>query len=232
MRKFVIAAALMLTATTAYASGSAVWKDGVSGFTFSYPDSWSAQTVDTPSVKARIAGPIAEDDATCRMKAVKDGRIKIYPKQLVKQAVPQFLNRDFWQTELDQYENGMITEYYAPASMGSEGDATAIKATWVQDFGGGKVVMYGTMIGSLYGDSRYVMSCSARKSAYKKYAPLFYSMMSSVKLDSQYAPFATGAYRDFLGDAPVIIPHSQPGTDNREAPDNLLTRMKNLMFAP
>lgn len=231
MRKFAMVAAVLLYATTAQA-GSAVWKDGISGFSFSYPDSWSSQTVDTPSVKARIAGPIAEDDATCRMKAVKDGRIKIYPKKLVKVAVPEFLNREFWQSELDQYENGIITEYYAPASMGSMGDATAIKATWVQDFGAGKVVMYGTMIGSLYGDSRYVMTCSARKSAYRKYAPLFYSMMTSVKLDSQYAPFATGAYRDFLADAPVLLPHSQPGTDNREAPDNLLTRFKNLVFAP
>jgi len=74
--------------------------------------------------------------------------------------------------------------------------------------------MYGDMAGTIYGDTRYVVGCTAKASEYPKYAELFTSIMGSVQLDAKYAPFATGYYRDFLSDEKVIIPDARPGTRN------------------
>jgi hypothetical protein len=189
-----------------------VWKDKIDGFAFSFPDSWTIQTEDVPSTKIRIGGPVGEDFATCRVKAEKDGRVKIYPKPLVAEAVIETLDKKFWEIEVAEHENAVITDYYAPAGLGGQGDATAAKASFVQDNGTGKVDMYGTMIASIYGNTRYVVSCFSKLEEFEKYAPVFGSIMQSVELDSRYHPFAVGNYRNFLADPKVIFPRTKPGT--------------------
>jgi hypothetical protein len=216
MRKIfsaVIVGTFVAMGFSAAASASTyVWTDKVDGFTFSFPDSWTIQTEDVPSTKIRIAGPIGEDFATCRVKAEKDGRLKIYPKPLMAEGVMETLDRDFWEHEIGEHENAVLTEYYAPAGLGGKGDATAAKASFVQDNGTGKMNMYTAMIASIYGDTRYVVSCSSKLEEYKKYAPLFGSIMGSVELDSRYHPFAVGNYRNFLTDPKVMFPRTKPGT--------------------
>jgi hypothetical protein len=76
----------------------------------------------------------------------------------------------------------------------------------------GRMNMHGVMIGSIYGDTRYVVSCSSRANVYEKYAPVFASIMGSVDLKSKYHPFATGYYRDFLADPVLTLPRAKPGT--------------------
>jgi hypothetical protein len=194
-----------------------VWKDPVNDFAFSFPDSWTLQTNDVPTTRVRIAGPIGEDFATCRVKAEKDGRAQIYPKRLMTTAVKEKLDREFWENEVAQYDNGFITHYYAPASLGGQGDATAIRSYFVQDGGDGKMNMYSTMIGSIYGDMRYTVSCSSKIEEFKKYAPVFSSIMSSVELASKYHPYATGYYRNFLADQKLMLPRTKPGTIYRKS---------------
>lgn len=208
MRRILLTGLMVLGLAGGAQASTYVWEDPVNGFTFSFPDSWTVQTEDQPSTRIRIAGPLAEDLATCRVKAEKDGRLKIYPKDLMTQAVKETLDRDFWQGEIAEHDGAVITEYRAPAGMGGKGDATAIKHAFVQD----KVDMYGAMIGSVYGDTRYVVSCASRASEYKKYAPVFASIMGSVDLDARYHPFAIGYYRDFLADPILILPRTKPGT--------------------
>ena len=193
-------------------SDSFVWKDTGNGFTFSFPDSWGVQTVDSPTTRIRIAGPLNHDFATCRVKAEKDGRLKIYPKHLMSEAVYETLDRSFWENEIADHQNAVLTDIRGPASLGGKGDATAIKETFVQDTGNGKINMYGESIGSIYGDTRYVVSCSSRLEMFERYAPLFATIMGSVDLDTRYHPFATGYYRDFLADPQLKLPRTKPGT--------------------
>lgn len=209
-----MALALTLAAGTAQA-GTFVWKDKTDGFTFSFPDSWTVQTPDVPSTVVRIAGPIGEDRATCRVRATPDGRLKIYPKRLMTKAVEETLNLDFWGNETAQYEGAGITGYYAPASMGGQGDATAVRVSFIDDGAGGRANMHGAMIGSIYGDTRYVVSCSSKLEEYQKYAPVFTSIMGSVALDARYHPFETGYYRNFLADPQLMLPRTKPGTVSR-----------------
>ena len=213
MQKFLGAVlAMLLFSGTAQASVY-VWKDNVNGFTFSFPDSWSVQTEDAPSTRLRIAGPIGADFATCRVKADADGRLKIYPKHLMTEAVNETLNRDFWEHEVGEHANAVVADYHAAVSMGGQGDATAIKYSFVEGSGDDRMQMFGTMIGSIYGGTRYVVGCSARSDAFMQYAPLFASIMESAELDSRYHPFATGYYRDFLADPKGYIPvRTKPGT--------------------
>ena len=205
---FATAAPMVANAT----SNSFVWKDPVNGFTFSFPDSWGIQTVDSPSTRVRIAGPLNQDSATCRVKAEKDGRLKIYPKHLMEEAVYETLDRQFWEREIADHNNAVITDIRGPAGLGGKGDATVIRETFVQDTGNGNVNMYGQQSASIYGDTRYVVSCSSKLEMFNRYAPLFATIMGSVDLDTRYHPFATGFYRDFLADPKLILPRSKPGT--------------------
>jgi hypothetical protein len=205
---FVTAAPMAANAT----SDSFVWKDPVNGFTFSFPDSWGVQTVDAPTTRIRIAGPLNEDFATCRIKAEKDGRLKIYPKHLMEEAVYETLGRKFWENEIADHDNANITDIRGPAGLGGKGDATAIRETFVQNTGNGNVNMYGEQIASIYGDTRYVVSCSSKLEMFKRYAPVFATIMGSIDLDTKYHPFATGYYRDFLADPKLMLPRSKPGT--------------------
>ena len=214
MRKILLGIVIMMGfASPAQAtSDSFVWKDSVNGFTFSFPDSWGLQTVDSPTTRVRIAGPLNQDFATCRIKAEKDGRLKIYPKHLMEEAVYETLDRNFWEREVADHQNANITDLRAPASLGGKGDATAIKESFVQDTGKGKINMYGERIASIYGDTRYVVSCSSKLDQFEKYAPLFATIMGSVDFDTRYHPFATGYYRDFLADPKLTLPRTKPGT--------------------
>jgi hypothetical protein len=212
MRKVLFSVVVMMSLTGAAEASTFVWKDNVNGFTFSFPDSWQVQTDDVPSTRLRIAGPIGEDFATCRVKAEKDGRLQIYPKHLMTEAVSETLDRDFWEHEVAGYERASVTDYRAPAGLGGKGDATAIKTAYVQSNGEGKMNMYGEMIGSIYADTRYIVSCASKADVFEKYAPVFASIMGSVDLDTKYHPFATGYYRDFLADPKLTLPRTKPGT--------------------
>lgn len=205
---FATAAPMVANAT----SDSFVWKDPVNGFTFSFPDSWAVQTADSPTTRIRIAGPLKEDYATCRIKADTDGRLKIYPKHLMEEAVYETLDREFWEHEIADRQNAVLTDIRGPASLGGKGDATAIRETFVIDTGHGRINMYGEQIASIYGDMRYVVSCSSKLEMFNRYAPLFATIMGSVDLDPRYAPFANGYYRDFLADPKLVLPRSKPGT--------------------
>ncbi|MBU6474692.1 MAG: hypothetical protein KGL10_02330 [Alphaproteobacteria bacterium] len=210
-----VAVCTLLGAAAARAtSDSFVWKDGTYGYTFSFPDSWGIQTKDTPYTRIRIAGPINDDLATCSIQAKKDGRLQIYPKRLMTQAVDETLDRAFWQRQVAQHDGAVIRKFIAPASLGGRGDATAIKETFIEDTGHGLVNMYGEQIASIYGNMRYVVGCSAKIDQYNKYAPVFASIMASIELSPRYAPFATGYYRDFLSDPQLALPRTQPGTIN------------------
>lgn len=212
MRKILFGLMVMMGVAGTAEASSFVWKDPSNGFAFSFPDSWTVQTEDEPTTRIRIAGPLIEDHATCRVKAQQDGRLKIYPKHLMTQAVKETLGRDFWEDEIAEHINAKITDYRAPAGLGGKGDATAIKSSFIQTDGQQKMNMYGASIASIYGDTRYVVSCFARAEQYQKYAPVFATIMSSVDFDDRYHPFATGYYRDFLADPVLTLPRTKPGT--------------------
>lgn len=213
----------VLAPVSAFAN-TIVWKDPVHDFTMSYPDDWRVQTPDTALTRLRVAGPLGEDLPTCRMKVVEDGRVKIYPKTYVDDMVRTLLPREFWEGEAAQYEAARITQFYDPASLGNKGDATAVRLTFLMDGGQGKVPMEGIMIGAIYGDKRFLASCSSRAEVYARWSPLFMSILDSVELETRYHPFATGYYRNFLEDPALNLPRSKPGTP-REPEKRLFYRL-------
>lgn len=185
-----------------------VWKDPRGDFTMSFPDTWRVQTPDGPQTYLRVAGPIEEDRATCRMEVTPDGRALIYPKRLVGMAVQNMLNEEFFRDEIAQYPNAQLTAFYSPASMGSKGDASA--ARYVYNDNG--TPMYGIMIASLYAENRFVASCAARLDVFNRWSDVFASILDSVELKEKYHPFAIGYYRDFLADPKLVLPRVKPGT--------------------
>lgn len=221
MRRFlsIVVGASLLMAATAASADTFVWKDPAGAFTASFPDSWSVKTSDHPATRLRVVGPIAEDWASCKVKAETDGRLKIYPKKYMDEAVGETLNSTFWENETGQFKNAEIRNFYGPASLGDKGDATAVHVAFLQDDGkGGKMPMYGMMIASLYGDKLYVASCTAKHDQFVKYAPLFGSILDSIRLDDRYHPFETGYYRNFLLDAPYVPADDRPGTRDASLP--------------
>lgn len=216
MRKILFTlAALLLCANSAQAS-TYIWKDKEYGFTMSFPDTWTLQTPETPSTRVRVAGPVGEDLAACKIEVQKDGRLKIYPKRLMMTGITQTLDRAFWEGKIGEHEGAIITAFDAPASMGGQGDATAIRESYIWETGSGKVVMNGARLGSIYGDMLYIVSCSARADAYEKYVDVFASIAGSMTLDSRYHPYEVGYYRNFLRDRKIYIPREKPGESYAE----------------
>ena len=209
-----IAALIGLTVLPAQAD-TFVWKDPQGDYSMSFPDTWRVQTPEGANTLLRIAGPIAEDKPVCAMQASKDGRALIYPKRLVDEAVVQFLNEDFFRDQIAQYDNAQMTAFYAPASMGGQGDATA--ARYVYNDNG--TPMYGVMFASLYADTLYVSSCASRHDSYNRWALVFASILGSVQLKDKYHPFPIGYYRDFLADPELALPRVKPGTVNKNTFD-------------
>lgn len=210
MRKFLAVAVVGMTMMLSVpaVADTFVWQDSKGDFSMSFPDTWRIQTEDTPTTALRIAGPLAEDVPTCRMQVDTDGRTKIYPKYLLDEAVVETLDQAFWEHHIGQYKQSKIAAYYAPASMSGKGDATAVKFVFTDN----GVPMYGVMIGSIYGDKKYIASCSAKLDMYDRWAPVFASILDSVELKSKYHPFATGYYRNFLADPVLALPRVKPGS--------------------
>lgn len=216
LKKTVFAAMMVLLLSPVSAQAETfVWKDVKGDFTMSYPDTWRVQTQDTPSTYLRIAGPVAAERPTCRMQVVDDGRAQIYPKNLMDRANAHFLNESFYEDELAQYADMRLTAFYAPASMGGQGDATAARYVFREQ----GQAMYGFMLASLYGGKRYMASCSARADAYGRWMPVFASILGSIELKDKYNPFATGYYRDFLADPDLVLPRTKPGTTHKNTFD-------------
>lgn len=184
-----------------------VYNDPSFGFGISFPDSWTLQTKDVPTTRIRIAAPVGEDLATCRVKATADGRLNIYPKRHMDEAVVMTLDQTFWDGQVNQYDAARIIEYRAPAALG-QGDATAIRAAYTLN----GFSMSSIMLGTIYDGTRYVMECAARAEIFNTYAPLFGSVIDSFQLDQRYHPFKHGYYRDFLSDPDFEAPKHRPAS--------------------
>lgn len=213
MFRAAVVVAFMVGMAPAAKADTFVWKDVPNGYTISFPDSWTMQTEDSPSTRIRVAGPLALELPTCRLQVQDDGRLKIYPKKYVDEAVVNTLNHEYWEKETGQYLEPQITAHFSPAGLGDKGDATAIQLAFKQKDGNGDLVnMHGVMISSIYGGKRYVGSCSSRAESYDRWASLFMSILGSVQFDDRYHPFATGYYRNFLMDKKLELPRVKPGT--------------------
>jgi hypothetical protein len=206
---------LLIAVSTPAAADTFVWQDPHCDFTMSIPEKWRLRTPDSPLTLLRVAGPITEDKPVCRMQVAEDGRAKMYPKRLVDEAVVKFLNEEFFRNEIAQHDNAQLTAFYAPASLGAKGDATA--ARYVYNDNG--TAMYGMMIASLYGDRRYVASCASKLENFNRWSPVFASILGSVELKDKYHPFAIGYYRDFLADPQLALPRVKPGTVHQHTYD-------------
>jgi hypothetical protein len=213
MRRFVLTALFTTAFATAALASVFVWQDPKGDFSISFPDEWHLQTVDGPDTHVRIAGPLAEDRASCKVQVTEDGRLKVYPKRLTDEAVAQTLDMRFWEVQAAEHDNVRISDFYVPASLGDKGDASAVRVAFTADDGKDKnAKMYGAMLASVYGGKLYVASCSSRHDMYPRYAPIFGEILDSIMLKSKYHIFPTGYYRNFLMDPKLILPRSKPGT--------------------
>ena len=215
---FVVTVGLALVSSELSAS-SYVWKDPANGFSVAFPDSWQMQNNNMPNMVIKVSSPIDEDVASCSVSVAKDGRLNGVPKELMTQAVTETVGYKFWLRELGKYKDSAFMEFYTPTNMGGQGDATGARISYTQNIGEVKEVdMYATMIVSIYDGRRYLAICSSRVEQFDKYTDIFSSIISSIKLDQRYAPFATGYYRDFLSGKSFSTMNEKPGT----RPDDMI----------
>lgn len=210
----VIAALCFGTAGDAQAN-MFVYKDPAFKYSFAFPDTWRQQTGDDDNVRIRIAAPVESDLATCRIKADKDGRLKIYPKRHMEAANNATLTADFWDREANEFNNAEIIDMWGSAGLG-QGDATGVRVTYDQDGPFGMAKMTALIISTIYGDDRFTMSCASRSGVFDRYSPLFGNIMNTVKMDERYTMFPGGYYSNFVDDPQKFyIPNYKPGTHQR-----------------
>lgn len=184
--------------STAQADTS-VFHDPNYDFTISYPDSWDAHPSSDPSVQWQVAPPEHAGKAMCNIKAAYDGRLKIYPDRLMSKAVKNQLNDKFWHENIVQYRNIKINRF-SPSSGFGEGFATHAQFSYTENDDKKSTHMTAVTLGSIYGDTKYIMTCTAQTDAFSTWAPVFGNIMDTVTLKAKYHPVATGYYRDFLSD--------------------------------
>jgi hypothetical protein len=192
--------AAMLSFASPVLADTSIYHDPNYDFSISYPDSWDVQGNPNPSIRWQVSAPKIADKVTCNIKANKDRRLMIYPERLMDKAVANQLNEEFWGQEFTKFNDVKTAKFYPTSGFG-KGHASYANISYTTGSGKEAEHMTAIMLGSIYGDIRYVLTCSATTESFDKWSPLFSSIMGSITLKEKYHPVPTGYYRDFLSDA-------------------------------
>ncbi|TVQ85152.1 MAG: hypothetical protein EA357_01175 [Micavibrio sp.] len=219
---------LMAAAPQAAHADVLIYTDPDYKFRFSVPDTWTLGVPNLPNTRVRFVSPVPGDHAFCEVATQRDGRFQIYPKRHMHTVMAENFDAGFWQKEAARrYDNPQILRVRLPAGL-DKGDAAMAQILYDWNVAertpsaegsgidGDVIRMRSVTLTSVYGDTRYDMTCASRLDKFHRWGELFGSIMASMTLHERYTMFPTGYYRDFLGDPPYkVIPHPGLGTSVR-----------------
>lgn len=180
-----------------------VLEDDVNGFSLSIPDSWAKITNQKPDDKLTIAGPGANDYATCRVRVREDRRFLIYPRIFADPVQQVAYSREFWNDYLGEYEEITVDAFKDDSGVGKAFASTAEASFMSTD--GTPVRKRGIMFAGLYNDRAYIVDCSSEQTLYDKWRPVFLSIIKSVDFEKTIHEYPDGHYRNFNTDKEVTI---------------------------
>ncbi len=207
------AIALMLLQYSPVKADVFLYTDPDYDFVFSVPDTWTRQTAVASLTQARFVAPVPADHAYCEVSANKDARFTIYPEHLMGKVMQENFDSAFWEAEIsNRFINPALTKTRIIAGLDKAAATMAqLEYDLILEENKAPVRMYATMLVSVYGDTRYTMTCGAKHDSYHVWGDLFGSVFSSMTLANRYHVVPTGYYRNFLADKKHPIPHARLG---------------------
>lgn len=185
-----------------------VWKDHVSGTSFTFPDHWKLVHTQKADVIAEVVAPHQNEFVSCRMRMRDDKRFVIFPHSYDANIQRRFVSTDFWKDYVSEFDGTAIHRIRDDAGL-SEGFASRADFTFITDRGP-RVLKRGFAHASLYDGHLYAFECSAEYDAYEKWYPVFQSILKSVSFGQRHPMQKYGYYENFYGDPKIQIHNKRP----------------------
>lgn len=190
-----------------------VWQDDKTGLTLTFPDTWKLQNNANPDTIATIAGPSDNAQPVCRVDARDDKRYMIFPVRYNDAVQKVAVSKPFWDKYLSQYDGYTLGGVYDDAGLG-KGNASYAVASYKSTLGTVMQDRRAVMFASLYGNTLYVVECSALAHGYDRWEMDFRGIIRSIDFKKFYHELPTGEYANFLKDAEMYFwsPSGPEGT--------------------
>lgn len=190
-----------------------VWKDGKTGLSLTFPDTWKVQSSVNPDTIMTVMGPSDTAQPTCRVDVREDRRYTIFPADHGDAVQKVAVSRPFWEAYLGQYDGYDIGKMQDGAGLGRWFASFAL-ASYQKHFGTVMQARRAIMFASLYGPKLYVVECSSLAHGYGRWEADFKGIIKSVDFQKAFHELPTGEYANFLHDAEMYFwsPSGPEGT--------------------
>lgn len=194
---------LLIFPTTAKADYF-VWQDAESRLSASFPDTWKIQSNLNRSDILTIAGPSDGENPLCTIKAEKDNRYIIYPKEYGDAVQRVAVSKPFWDSYMGHYDDYTLDKVYDGGGLGRWLASYAL-GSYSRRNGTAYEQRRAIMFASLYYDTLYVIECSSLNHGFENWQDNFQSIIKSVDFKKIMNERKTGHYANFLKDADLYF---------------------------
>ena len=177
-----------------------LWEDPKTGLTVTFPDTWKTQTNVNPDDILTISGYSADADPVCTIKAVKDGRYKMYPADFGTAVQKDAVSVPFWRDYMGHYDEYTLNKVFDGGGLG-RWIASYAYASYDVRKGDIYQKRRAIMFASLYYDTLYTVECSALNHGYDLWDGNFRSVIKSIDFKKAFHNHPQGEYDNFLRDA-------------------------------
>lgn len=210
IRTVLLVLALAVIAAPAARADYFVWRDDVSGMSFSFPDTWKIVSSADQDDIVTVMAPSGRAHAACRVRVRDDGRYLIYPQRYSSDIQKIDFSTAFWEQFLGEYDRPVIRESYDTGGLGRAYAGYAV-ATYESAVQGPYMNREALMFAGLYNGDLFIMECSAHQDAFNEWKGLFLSIADSIDFRPAHHQLLNGNYRNFMAD-PRIEFRDRKGT--------------------
>lgn len=174
-----------------------LWQSPENGLTVTFPDTWKTQNNRNPDDILTIAGPSANANPMCKIKASNDKRYVIFPPDYGDAVQRTAVSIPFWKSYMGHYDDYIIDKVYDGGGLGRWLASYALGSYTMRD-GTTLQQRRAIMFASLYYDTLYIVECSALNQGYERWDKDFKSIIKSIDFKKIYHEHPHGDYANFL----------------------------------
>lgn len=157
-----------------------VWKDGKTGVSLSYPDTWRVTTNKAPDDVITLLAPNdGGGTPECRVRVREDARFEYYPVRYAKAVQKVAYSQEFWSDYLASYDRVSVQKFHEPAGIG-RGFGSAVVASYKTTYPIEGQQRSALMATALYNGQAVIFDCSADTVVFNEWYPHFASVLKSV----------------------------------------------------
>ena len=157
-----------------------VWKDGKTGVSMSYPDTWETVSNRAPDDVITLLAP-NDDGGTpqCRVRARDDSRFEYYPMKFSADVQKKAYSKEFWDDYLASHDSVIIHEFHEVSGIG-RGYGSSVVASYKTTHPVEGQQRSALAAVGLYNGTAYIFECSADTIVFNDWYPHFGSILKSI----------------------------------------------------